>query len=197
MAPASRGQVRLRPTNGGRPDCVIEYNLLGDRRDEERLIDGLSRLLILVTSPEISPLIGTPIGASRHANAARFNLRTPYNAARTSSIALLLDVIPGLGDWVVSSMGGPDGGLADLISDPDQLSDFIRKNVTPVAHNSGTCRMGSFDDPMAVVDPHGRVHGIAGLRIADASVMPTVPRGNTNLPTLMVAEKISESILEG
>jgi len=48
---------------------------------------------------------------------------------------------------------------------------------------------------MSVVDPQGRVHGIAGLRIADASVMPTVPRGNTNLPTLMIAEKISDSIL--
>jgi 5-(hydroxymethyl)furfural/furfural oxidase len=55
--------------------------------------------------------------------------------------------------------------------------------------------MGPSDDPMSVVDPQGRVHGVAGLRIADASVMPTVPRGNTNLPTLMVAEKISDLIL--
>ena len=197
MAPASRGQIRLRPTNDGRPDSVVEYNLLGDPRDEERLTDGLIRLLALVTSPEISPLIGAPVGASRLANAARFNLRTPYNAARTRLIALLLDVVPGLGDWTVGSMGGPGSALADLLSDPDRLSDFIRKNVTPVAHHCGACRMGSSDDPLAVVDPHGRVHGIAGLRIADASVMPTVPRGNTNLPTLMVAEKISECVLAG
>jgi choline dehydrogenase-like flavoprotein len=48
---------------------------------------------------------------------------------------------------------------------------------------------------MSVVDPQGRVHGVSGLRIADASVMPTVPRGNTNLPTLMIAEKMSDLIL--
>jgi 5-(hydroxymethyl)furfural/furfural oxidase len=46
-----------------------------------------------------------------------------------------------------------------------------------------------------VVDPAGRVHGIGGLRIVDASIMPTVPRGNTNIPTIMVAEKISDKIL--
>ena len=58
-------------------------------------------------------------------------------------------------------------------------------------HVSGTCRMGARDDPAAVVDPAGRVHGIAGLRVADASIMPTVPRGNTNLPTIMIAEKLA------
>jgi 5-(hydroxymethyl)furfural/furfural oxidase len=55
--------------------------------------------------------------------------------------------------------------------------------------------MGEAQDRMAVVDTEGRVHGVAGLRVADASVMPTVPRGNTNLPVLMIAEKIAASIL--
>jgi 5-(hydroxymethyl)furfural/furfural oxidase len=55
--------------------------------------------------------------------------------------------------------------------------------------------MGARDNAGAVVDPAGRVHGIAGLRVADASVMPTVPRGNTNLPTIMIAEKIAATIL--
>ena len=55
--------------------------------------------------------------------------------------------------------------------------------------------MGAANDPKAVVDPAGRVHGIAGLRVVDASIMPTVPSGNTNIPTIMLAEKVSAAIL--
>ena len=56
--------------------------------------------------------------------------------------------------------------------------------------------MGRADDRGAVVDCAGRVHGLGGLRVVDASIMPTVPRGNTNIPTIMVAEKISAAILD-
>jgi 5-(hydroxymethyl)furfural/furfural oxidase len=195
MAPASRGQVRLRPARRGDPACVVEYNLLGDPRDEARLTEGLFRIGRLLASPEIAPLVGVPVGASRLANAARFNLRTPANAIRTQAIATLLDIVPGLGDRVVGSIGGPGGALADLLADPERLAEFVRANVTPLAHHSGTCRIGPADDPMSVVDPQGRVHGVSGLRIADASVMPSVPRGNTNLPVLMVAERISDMVL--
>jgi len=60
----------------------------------------------------------------------------------------------------------------------------------------GTCRMGAANDRDAVVDAAGRVRGIAGLRVIDASIMPTVPRGNTNIPTIMVAEKISVAMMD-
>ena len=56
--------------------------------------------------------------------------------------------------------------------------------------------MGPAEDPDAVVDARGRVHQVGGLRVADASVMPAVPRGNTNIPTLMVAEKIAAGMLQ-
>jgi len=64
-------------------------------------------------------------------------------------------------------------------------------------HVAGTCRMGTPDDPNAVTDAGGRVHGLGGLRIVDASLMPTVPRGNTNIPTIMIAEKIAAEIISG
>jgi choline dehydrogenase-like flavoprotein len=63
-------------------------------------------------------------------------------------------------------------------------------------HPVGTCRMGRANDPDAVVDAAGRVRGVDGLRIVDASIMPSLPRGNTNLPTIMVAEKISAAMLD-
>ena len=61
-------------------------------------------------------------------------------------------------------------------------------------HPSGTCRMGRADDPMAVTDPTGRVYGVESLRVCDASIFPCVPRANTNIPTIMCAEKISDAI---
>ena len=76
----------------------------------------------------------------------------------------------------------------------DEWLDFARATGQTTYHVCGTCKMGS--DPMAVVDDRLRVHGIAGLRVIDASVMPTVPSGNTNAPTIMVAEKGADMIKE-
>jgi choline dehydrogenase-like flavoprotein len=64
-------------------------------------------------------------------------------------------------------------------------------------HPAGTCRMGPISDPFTVVDSQCRVHGVDGLRVVDASVMPTLPRGNTNIPVIMIAEKIADEINRG
>lgn len=76
-------------------------------------------------------------------------------------------------------------------SDADLL-EFCRNNGATIFHYTGTCRMGS--DPLAVVDARLRVHGVAGLRVVDCSVMPTLVSGNTNAPTIMLAEKAAEMI---
>ena len=68
---------------------------------------------------------------------------------------------------------------------------------TTIFHPVGTCRMGATGDPLAVVDPRLRVQGIGGLRIADASVMPTITSGNTNSPTLMIAERAAAWMVAG
>jgi 5-(hydroxymethyl)furfural/furfural oxidase len=67
--------------------------------------------------------------------------------------------------------------------------------VAGTFHVSCTCRMGRGDDADAVVDSSGRMHGFSNLRIVDASIMPAIPRGNTNIPTVMVAEKVAAHIV--
>ncbi len=74
-----------------------------------------------------------------------------------------------------------------------ELLDFVARNAETTYHPIGTCKMGS--DPMAVVDDHLRVHGIAGLRVADASIMPTLTSGNTNAPSIMIGEKAAPMVL--
>lgn len=73
------------------------------------------------------------------------------------------------------------------------IIDYIRRAGNTVWHPVGTCKMGS--DPMAVVDDRLRVHGLAGLRVADASIMPTIVSGNTNAPCIMIGEKLSDLVL--
>jgi choline dehydrogenase len=79
----------------------------------------------------------------------------------------------------------------------DELARLAGDIGTTIFHPVGTCRMGPASDPMAVVDTRLRLHGMAGLRVADASVMPTITSGNTNAPTLMIAERAAEWMLSG
>lgn len=79
----------------------------------------------------------------------------------------------------------------------DELARLAGDIANTIFHPVGTVKMGQMDDPSAVLDPHLRVKGVQGLRVVDASVMPTITSGNTNAPTLMIAEKAAAWIKEG
>ena len=83
---------------------------------------------------------------------------------------------------------------ADLQTD-DELDGFIREHVESAYHPCGSCKMGDRNDPMAVVDPEARVIGVDGLRVADSSIFPRITNGNLNAPSIMVGEKVSDSLL--
>jgi choline dehydrogenase len=82
---------------------------------------------------------------------------------------------------------GPD------VRSPDELRGYVRKTAITYHHQVGTCKMGI--DSAAVVDARLRVHGVEGLRVADASIMPCVTTGNTNAPSIMIGERAAEFIL--
>lgn len=156
--PSSTGHVRLR-SRSPVDYPAVEFNLLSDRRDLDRLREGLRLLARVFADPAVAAFAGPP-RLSRFAEA---------------------------------SVDGPL--LSELLADDAALERYLRTHVGGVWHASGTCRIGRADDPLAVVDHTGRVLGVHGLRVADASVMPIIPTANTNLPTLMVAEKLADAIL--
>jgi choline dehydrogenase len=81
--------------------------------------------------------------------------------------------------------------IAEPLSDT-ALDEFLFRECSDAQHASGTCRMGAADDPRAVVDPLCRVIGCTGLRVIDASIMPEVPRANTHLTTVAIAERMAD-----
>jgi choline dehydrogenase len=85
---------------------------------------------------------------------------------------------------------GPD------VRTDDEILHFCREYGATIFHPSGTARMGPSSDPMAVVDERLRVHGVAGLRVVDCSIMPTLVSGNTNVPVVMLAERAAEFMLQ-
>jgi len=81
------------------------------------------------------------------------------------------------------------------IETDDEIDGFLREHAESAYHPCGTCKMGSSDDPSAVVDAKGRVFGVDALRVADSSIFPRITNGNLNAPSIMVGEKIADDIL--
>lgn len=125
----------------------------------------------------------------------------PNYLTHPDDIAVLVDGIR-LAQKLVASKSFDDvRGPAMLPEDGDNsdaaLIEFIREHAESIYHPVGTCKMGKAEDAMAVVDNQCRVHGVAGLRVIDASVMPSLIGGNTNAPTIMIAERVADFILRG
>src|SRR5262249_39507075 len=115
---------------------------------------------------------------------------------QSAFIAAIIVLVPPLAGPIFSTLADRRVDLAALVEDDDALAEHIRHNVAGTFHPVGTCRMGAANDRHAVVDTAGRVRGVPRLRGVDASIMPTAPRGNTNIPTLIVAEKNSAAMMD-
>ena len=190
------GQVRLTSrTWSDEPE--VEFNLLSDKRDLDRIADGIRRLTPLYDHPAMRGAMSDPFPASYSDKVRQVGEINGKNRFLTSVLAKLLDGPGFLRRMLIQNLIMEGFTQEGVCNDEEQAEAFIRKAAVGVWHASCTCRMGAEDDPMAVTNNAGRVKGIAGLRVVDASIFPVVPCANTNIPTIMTAEKIADAILAG
>ncbi len=191
--PASpiRAYVRTRPGLDA-PDAAISWiPFLSDPNFRLAKTSGLTAITNILRS-ESTGSIHVTSNLPRTPPAVRFNFMTAQldrdvtlEAMRITRRIMTASPMRGIATEELTP------GIA-LQSD-DELLDWVRQNAETTYHPVGTCKMGS--DPMAVVDDQLRVHGIEGLRVADASIMPTLTSGNTNAPSIMIGEKASRMML--
>ena len=192
-APFSRGYVKLASRDPDVPPAVSQ-RLLTDPRDAQRMIIAarLAEQLIidaavkecyreaylLPRDPPLRLINGTGALGTIKAAATAAVLRSPALVRRS----------------VIDRAIRPGRFIADRLTHVPLTDAEILAASGTMFHPSCTCAMGRADDPMAVVDPELRVYGVSGLRVADASIMPSVPSANTNFPTMMIAERAADFI---
>ena len=190
------GQVRLANADW-RAEPTVEFNLLSDRRDLDRLMEGFRRMAAIQMAPAVAAITTDAFPASYSDKVRAIGVVNAKNRWLTRAIAAFLDGPAPVRSWFIDKFVVEGFRFREVMEDEDALEAFIRRATIGVWHASCTCRMGRADDPMAVTDSAGRVRGVEGLRVVDASIFPVVPCANTNFPTLMTSEKIADAILAG
>jgi 5-(hydroxymethyl)furfural/furfural oxidase len=187
LKPYSRGQVML----GARAEPDVKFRLLSDDRDAARMIAGLQMLFSVFADPAVRAVRNEVVMPS---GALVQRLNRPVFSSWVYSAALnaLLAGPAAMRKRLLASMALD----VDLLArDEGAAREFILQRCGLTNHGVGTCRMGAANDPHAVVDARCRVIGVAGLRVADGSVMPTIVRANTNIPINMIGEKVADMML--
>jgi 5-(hydroxymethyl)furfural/furfural oxidase len=150
----------------------------------------------LFETSELRAVSSDPFASTFGTLARAVRKESLLNHLITIGPALTLDSPAPLRRALIRHVLSPGRNLVELTDDEGLLSEHVRRYVSGGWHPSGTCKMGSADDPTSVVDPlTARVYGVGGLSVVDASLMPSVPRANTNLPTMMIAEKMADAIM--
>ena len=192
----SRGRVQVTSLDPlQEPD--VRFSMLSEARDLQRLKQALRMGAETLSAPGLDPLRSVVFPSSYSPRVAKVAMPGRFNALQRGVLSLLLDIAGPLRGWVVRGLVTQGVTLEKLLADDRALSEFVRANVGGTWHPSGTCRMGRADDPQAVTLNDGRVIGVTGLRVCDASLMPAIPCANTNVPTIMIAERIADLIKEG
>jgi len=190
------GQLKLASADWRVPP-MVEFNLLSDRRDLDRLMSGFRMMAAIQMSGELGKITADHFPASYSDRVRKLGMVNNKNKLLTSLISLILDGPAFIRSYFINRFVVEGFRMDQVLTDDAALEAFIRKATIGVWHASCSCRMGAPEDPMSVVDTNGRVKGIEGLRVVDASIFPVVPCANTNFPTLMTAEKIADAIIAG
>ena len=189
------GQVKL-VSSDWRDEPSVDFNLLSDQRDLARLANGFRRIAALHELPPLKAITSDAFPASFSDKIRKIGDVTLKNKLLTDVGAVLLGGPPALRRFMIRNFIMDSTELDTVLRQDDALEAFIRRSAVGVWHASCSCRMGADSDPMAVTSPSGQVRGVQGLRVVDASIFPVIPCANTNFPTMMVAEKIADEMLQ-
>ena len=190
----STGEVRLTsPDPRAEPD--VDFDMCSDRRDMDRLIAGTRMMAKLHQHAAVRDVALDIFPVSYSDRARKVAVYSRFNRFQTWLGGQLMDLSGPARRWMIRNLIADGPSIAELAADDRAIEDWIRATVLGHWHASCTCRMGGPNDPGAVTDPSARVYGVSGLRVCDASIMPHVPSANTNIPTIMVGEKVASIML--
>lgn len=188
--PYSRGHLRIDPMHTNEPK--VTFNWLSDERDVDRAATSFRMMAAMLSSPQVNRSVLEIFAAGFSPKVKKVGALTAYNRLTTEFAGMMMDASPFMRREIIRNFASDGLSVDELLADDTVLKDYLRKTTTGIWHPCGTCRMGRRDDPMAVVDPSGNVIGIENLSVADASIMPEIPTTNLNVPTIMIAEHISD-----
>lgn len=192
---SENGEVRLYGRDW-KQEPRVDFNLLSDYRDVTRLLAGVRKAVAFHQTGSLSQITDPPFPAYYSDRVKKYFSITKRNAAMTGVLAKLLDGPKPLRQWAINNLMLERYTMDSVLGDQDVGEAFVREAATGVWHATSSNRMGAADDRRAVVDEAGRVYGVEGLRVIDASIMPIIPCANTNFPTMMVAERIAAMMVE-
>ena len=192
---SERGEVKL-TSRDWRDEPLVEFNLLSDRRDLERLMQAFRKMGQFYATPAMREVASDPFPATYSDRVRKVGVVNSKNRILTHVAGMLLDGPQALRSYLIRNLITEGFAFDAVMQDDEALEAFVRKAAIGVWHASCSARMGADGDPMAVTDTQGRVRGVEGLRVVDASIFPLVPCANTNFPTLMTAEKIADAIAQ-
>ena len=161
------------------------------------MIDAFRRCIGIYQHDAMAGVIESPFPAAYSDRVRAISVVSTKNKWITKAAGWAMDSNKALRDYLINKVIAEGPSVHDLAHDDDVMEEFMRDNVHGIWHASCTNKMGADGDPMAVTTGTGRVRGVMGLRVCDASIMPSVPCANTNGPTLMTSEKIADHILNG
>ena len=196
LRPKSRGSVTLRDSN---PDSkvLIDPNYLAEEEDVQVFVDGFKLMRKILSTAPLKDHVQEEINPGMF---ECYDSLDVFQSYHTLSRVICFENIT-----VISFVSQEKKSLSyqhsntttgtDKVQTDEEIRDFVRDNATTIFHPTGTCRMGPSNDSEAVVDSRLCVHGIQGLRVADASIMPEIVGANTNVPAIAIGERASSFIL--
>jgi 5-(hydroxymethyl)furfural/furfural oxidase len=192
-APYSRGSVSLTAPDAKTPPRV-DFRLLEDPRDPPRMVQAARLVEALLLDPAVAATYSDAFLLPPTMALNQFNRPGLAGSLLATAAKIVLNAPSPVSRAIIGSQIRPGRWFANR-QNRSALSDReLLDAAVPMAHPAGTCAIGDPDDKAAVIDRNCRVYGVRNLRVVDASVMPIVPRANTNLPTIMVAERAADLI---